>query len=63
MMDLNVCTVVLDVSPSDIGWSHLYRIVVDHDEVVGQAAAHHGSEDPSIYGNALKHVANNRVII
>ena len=41
----------------------LIFIVVDHDEVAGQAAAHHGSDDPSIYGNALKHVANNRVII
>ena len=41
----------------------LNLIVVDHDDVVGRAAAHHGSDDPSIYGNALKHVANNRVII
>lgn len=38
-------------------------IIVDHDEVASQAAARHGSDDPSIYRSALKHISENRVII
>ena len=38
-------------------------ILVNHDEVVRTAEQNHGSEDSSLYRNAMGHVNDHRVII